>query len=119
MAFMHSCLGVVGAIVSGAIRDIPGIQRSGLSIWAKGRVPGHGPFNAVELGGEVDVSGLSVSEGDVLVADADGITKVPLNVLDKIVDVCEEVKKDEAKIQKFFSVKDKSRYKTWTSADYT
>jgi len=119
MAFMHSCLGAVGLVACGAIRDVPGIQRSGLSVWAEGRVPGHGPFNVISLGEKVEVSGLNVSEGDVLVADADGITRVPEEILGDIIKVCEEVRKDEAQIQKFFSVKDKSRYASWISKDYT
>ena len=102
MAFMHSCLGAVG-----------------LSVWAEGRVPGHGPFNAISLGENVEVSGLNVSEGDILVADADGITRVQEDILGDIIKVCEEVRKDEAQTQKFFSVKDKTRYASWISKDYT
>ncbi len=119
MAFMHSCLGAVGVVACGAIRDVPGIQRSGLSVWAEGRVPGHGPFNAISLGENVEVSGLNVSEGDILVADADGITRVQEDILGDIIKVCEEVRKDESQTQKFFSVKDKTRYASWISKDYT
>ena len=119
MAFMHSCLGAVGMVASGAIRDVPGIQRSGISVWAEGRVPGHGPFNAISLGDQVNVAGLNVNEEDVLVADADGITKIENEILKDIIKVCEEVRKDEARTQKFFSVKDKTRYKSWTAQDYT
>ena len=119
MAFMHSCLGAVGVVACGAIRDVPGIQRSGISVWAEGRVPGHGPFNAVSLGDQVNVAGLNVNEEDVLVADADGVTKIEKEILNDIIKVCEEVRKDEARTQKFFSVKDKTRYKSWTAQDYT
>ena len=119
MAFMHSCLGAVGVVACGAIRDVPGIQRSGISVWAEGRVPGHGPFNAVSLGEQVNVAGLNVNEEDVLVADADGVTKIENEILNDIIKVCEEVRKDEARTQKFFSVKDKTRYKSWTTQDYT
>ena len=119
MAFMHSCLGAVGVGACGAIRDVPGIQRSGISVWAEGRVPGHGPFNAVSLGDQVNVAGLNVNEEDVLVADADGVTKIEKEILNDIIKVCEEVRKDEARTQKFFSVKDKTRYKSWTAQDYT
>ena len=119
MAFMHSCLGAVGVVACGAIRDVPGIQRSGISVWAEGRVPGHGPFNAVSLGEQVNIDGLNVNEEDVLVADADGITKIENEILKDIIKACEEVRKDEARTQKFFSVKDKTRYKTLTAQDYT
>ena len=119
MAFMHSCLGAVGVVACGAIRDVPGIQRSGISVWAEGRVPGHGPFNAVSLGEKVSVAGLNVNEEDVLVADSDGVTKIEKEILKDIIKVCEEVRKDEGRTQKFFSVKDKTRYKTWTAQDYT
>ena len=54
-----------------------------------------------------------------MVADADGVTKIENEILKDIIKVCEEVRKDEARTQKFFSVKDKTRYKTWTAQDYT
>ena len=82
-------------------------------------MPGHGPFNAVSLGEQVNVSGLNINEEDVLVADADGITKIENEILNDIIKVCEEVRKDEARTQKFFSVKDKTRYKSWTTQGYT
>ena len=44
---------------------------------------------------------------------------VEKEILKDIIKVCEEVRKDEARTQKFFSVKDKTRYKTWTAQDYT
>ena len=75
--------------------------------------------NAVSLGEQVNVSGLNINEEDVLVADADGITKIENEILNDIIKVCEEVRKDEARTQKFFSVKDKTRYKSWTTQGYT
>ena len=46
-------------------------------------------------------------------------TKIENEILKDIIKVCEEVRKDEARTQKFFSVKDKTRYKSWTAQDYT
>ena len=119
MALKHKALGAVGVINGGSIRDLPGIAAAEMPVWATGRVPGHGPFNAISLGENVEVSGLNVSEGDILVADADGITRVQEDILGDIIKVCEEDRKDEAQTQKFFSVKDKTRYASWISKDYT
>ena len=44
------------------------------------------PFNA-SLGEQVNVSGLNINEEDVLVADADGITKIENEILNDIIKV--------------------------------
>ena len=45
MAGLHKRLGVVGAVVDGTVRDVPGIEGVGLPMWAWGAVPGHGVFH--------------------------------------------------------------------------
>ena len=67
----------------------------------RGRVPGHG-LNAVSLGEQVNVSGLNINEEDVLVADADGITKIENEILNDIIKVCEEVEKMKQELKNSF-----------------
>ena len=77
MAYIMKALGAIGAVVDGNARDIPGIEQAGLDTWATGRVPGHGPFSMIEHGIDVDIAGLAISPGDILVCDGDGVTRVP------------------------------------------
>ena len=48
MAHQMSALGAVGVVVDGNARDIPGIDRAGISLWATGRVPGHAYFAMID-----------------------------------------------------------------------
>jgi len=103
MAHRHRALGCVGAVVDGNARDVPGIRRAGLGLWARGRVPGHGPFNIVRHGAPVTVADLHISPGDLLVCDDDGVTRVPLDIAGDVAKACAEVQEREAGIMQRFS----------------
>lgn len=104
MAFQMSALGAVGALVEGNARDIPGIEKAGLPLWATGRVPGHGPFNMIEHEIPVTVASLQINPGDILVCDADGATRVPVAEAVDVAKMCAEVRAKEAASHKFFSI---------------
>jgi regulator of RNase E activity RraA len=80
MAATHKLLGVTGAAVDGSVRDLMGIKRVGLPVWGKGLVPGHGIFNLISLNRPVVACGLLIKPGELLVADIDGLTKIPLGM---------------------------------------
>ena len=44
MATLHKRCGTVGVVCDGSIRDVDGIKRVGLPVWATGEVSGHGRF---------------------------------------------------------------------------
>lgn len=100
MAAAHRAFGVTGAVVDGTIRDLDGIRKIGLSMWAHGLVPGHGVFNLVGINGSVTVSQLLIQPGDLLVADRNGVVKVPLGYeIDTILDRCDKILEYETKLQ--------------------
>lgn len=74
--------GVAGIILDGAVRDVEGIREAGLPVWAAGVSAAgpykHGPFRLrvpIALGGAV------CHDGDIVVADAEGVYFVaPENV---------------------------------------
>lgn len=80
MAEQHKLLGSTGMVVDGTIRDIKGLLRAGLPIWARGQVPGHGLFFTTRFDAPVTVSDLAVSPGDLLAADGDGVVKIPKSI---------------------------------------
>ena len=102
MAYQMKALGAVGALVDGNARDVPGIKQAGLPLWATGRVPGHGPFNMIEQGQDLVISGLLIRTGDVLVCDGDGITRIEPRLLNDVIRACQEVRAKEAKTHKYF-----------------
>lgn len=66
--------GLAGLVVNGYVRDLVTLRTLGLAVYSLGSCPAAG--NAVEMGRlQVDVScgGVTVSPGDVLVGDPDGL----------------------------------------------
>ncbi|MDP7612530.1 MAG: hypothetical protein QF908_00930 [Dehalococcoidia bacterium] len=106
MAYIMKAMGAVAAVVDGNARDVPGIKQAGIDLWATGRVPGHGPFNMIEQGQDLVISGLLIRTGDVLVCDGDGITRIEPRLLNDVIRACQEVRAKEAKIHKYFSSPD-------------
>ncbi len=103
MAYQMVALGAVGAVTDGNARDVPGIKKAGLALWATGRVPGHGPFNMIDHGIPVEVAGLRIIPGDILVCDGDGVTRVPVDQAEDILKQSHEVREREGKTFAYFS----------------
>ena len=79
--------GASGVVVDGAVRDLDGIDRVGLPVWAAGVTPA-GPSHDGPgfIGRPVACGGLVVHTGDVVVADRDGVAIIPADRLDEIAD---------------------------------
>lgn len=114
MAYIMKALGAVGAVVDGNARDIPGIEKAGLDTWATGRVPGHGPFSMIEHGIDVDVAGLTISPGDILVCDGDGVTRVSPEIAQDVAKACAEVREKESTSHRYFTAPD-FNFEKWRS----
>lgn len=70
-------LGVVAVVIDGAVRDSEAIRELGFPMFAAGLNP-NGPTKSVSgrLNHPVSIGGVSVSPGDLVVGDADGVTVV-------------------------------------------
>ena len=117
MAHQMAALGTVGVVVDGNARDMPGINRAGLSLWATGRVPGHAYFAMTDHSIPVVAAGLRILPGDILVCDGDGITRVPVDVAEDVLNQCAEVRQREGTGFTYFSnpnfsISDWETYKT-------
>lgn len=114
MTYTMSALGAVGAVVDGNARDVPGIENCGIHLWATGQVPGHGPFNMMEHGIPVEVAGLTITPGDILVCDSDGVTRVPVYIAAEVAKTCADVREKEGQLQRYFTAADFS-FEKWRS----
>ena len=103
MAYRFAALGALGSVVDGNARDVPGIRQAGLNLWASGRVPGHGPFGIVQCATTLDIHGLRIAHGDILVCDADGVTRVPVDEAEQIAEQCAMVRTKESELHEIFS----------------
>lgn len=72
--------GEEGAIVSGGIRDVGHMRRVDYPCWATEYTPITGKWRVetVEINGDVEICGVRVSPGDLVVADETGICFIPI-----------------------------------------
>jgi 4-hydroxy-4-methyl-2-oxoglutarate aldolase len=72
-------IGIRAVIVDGTVRDSDALERLKLPVYARGLSPnGCNKDGAGEVGAIVACGGVAVRPGDVIVADRDGVTVVPL-----------------------------------------
>lgn len=73
-------IGVRAAIVDGTVRDADALQALALPVYARGLCPnGCNKDGAGEVGAVIACGGVAVRPGDVIIADRDGVTVVPLD----------------------------------------
>jgi 4-hydroxy-4-methyl-2-oxoglutarate aldolase len=79
--------GVVGVIADGPVRDIDGLRRQGVPVWASIISPSR-PTKA--LPGTVNMpiacGSVIVSPGDIIVADSDGVIVIPVHEARRVAD---------------------------------
>lgn len=74
--------GAVGAIVDGAVRDVAKMRAAGFAVFARGTCPldSQNRQRVVDRDVPVEIAGVEVSPGDLVVADVDGVVFVPAEV---------------------------------------
>ena len=92
--------GAVAIVIDGMARDLEGILPVGLPVFARGITPNScvrsGPGR---VGFAVVAGGVSVSPGDVIVGDTDGVVVIPQADLAGVVAELEAIRKAEAATQ--------------------
>ena len=78
-------LGIAGVVTDGLVRDAAEIRALGLAVWCRGVTPAasrkDGPG---QVGGTVTIGGVVVRDGDVVVADDDGVVVWPAAQTDEL-----------------------------------
>ena len=77
--------GGIGLVTDGPMRDLVGIIETGLSCFCTGLNP-NSPFNSgpAKIGFPINIGGTTVSSGDIIVADSDGVAIVPFDKIDEV-----------------------------------
>lgn len=79
--------GIIGMVFDGVIRDVAEIAAGPVPVYAKGASHlGPYKYGPGEVGDTVSVGGLLVRSGDVIVGDADGVTAIPLERLEQVIE---------------------------------
>lgn len=94
--------GLVGAIINGAVRDIPSYRLYDFPTWCKGTTPitGKCRIQAVEINGPVTLHDLVVEAGDLIVADDSGVCVIPADKAEYVLQQCKEIVAGEETMRK-------------------
>lgn len=78
--------GVAGLVTDGVLRDLAGVRRSGLDVWAQGAAapPSIAGLTFVDWQQPIGCGGVAVFPDDVIVADEDGAVLIPAAELDHV-----------------------------------
>ena len=84
--------GGIGLITDGPMRDLEGIIETGLSCFCTGLNP-NSPYNSgpAKIGYPTEIGGNTIHSGDIIVADADGVTVVPFNKIDEVIEKLDRI----------------------------
>jgi 4-hydroxy-4-methyl-2-oxoglutarate aldolase len=90
--------GIRGVIIDGMVRDIDALEAMRFPVWARGlSVSGCNKDGAGEVGAVIACGGVAVRPGDVIVADRDGATVVPLGDAAEVAGLAMEIVHKERK----------------------
>jgi len=94
---IHKGLGCLGCVTDGSIRDLDQIA-PGFQLLADRIGPSHAHVHLVDFGGQVNVAGMQVRDGDLIHADRHGAAVIPHAVADKVAGAAALLQKREAVI---------------------
>lgn len=90
MCSTYQAFGSAGLITSGAGRDLEQVRALKYAVFTGSTICSHGYCHMLHLGLPVRVGGLMVYQGDLLHADANGVTNIPLEIAAEVADVSDE-----------------------------
>ena len=90
-----------GYVTDGPVRDYQGIVEAGLPMWCTGINPNspvaQGPG---KVGLPVQIGGMQVETGDMIVADRDGVVVVPFELIEEVIGRLDRIKELESVLDK-------------------
>ena len=84
MCTTYQAFGAAGLITSGGARDLDQVRRIGFPAFSNGAICSHGYSHIVDLHRPVRVGGITIHAGDLLHADTNGVTTIPLEIADQV-----------------------------------
>ena len=87
-ATTHVALGCVGTVTSGGVRDLDEVEPLGFEYYASCLLVSHAYIHLVEVGGPVDVGGITINQGELVFADKHGVVVIPDKVAPYLAEAC-------------------------------
>ena len=93
--------GEIGAIVDGGVRDVGELRALGYPIWSRDVTPltGKWRIQTIQINHTVEIAGVQVTPGDIVVADETGICFVPQDIAGAVLARAREIHAAEARRQ--------------------
>ncbi len=73
-------LGCTGVVTNGAVRDLAGAERRGFPMFSASVSPSHAYVHITDVGHPVEIAGLTIHTGDLLMGDRHGIVRIPRKI---------------------------------------
>ncbi|MFN0104531.1 MAG: RraA family protein [Bryobacteraceae bacterium] len=92
--------GMAGVIVDGGVRDLKEVRSLGLAIYARSVVPSStvSRFAGVAKDVPVQCAGVTIKPGDWIIADEDGVVRVPQEKVKEVLQRAQEIDDRETKM---------------------
>jgi len=101
MCSTYKAFGAVGLVTNGAGRDLEQVRALKFPVFTGSTICSHGYCHLLHLGLPVRVGGLMVNHGELLHADANGVTNIPIEIAAEVADVAGEFVASEETIMKY------------------
>jgi len=86
MAKLLNSIGVVAAVTDGGVRDVGGLKTVGFAAYCRGTTIHHGAMRIFSVDTPVEISGLTISPGDVIHANSEGVIRIPPSCMEALPD---------------------------------
>ncbi len=92
--------GIAGVVLDGALRDGDEVEGLGVPVfgWAATPRTARGRYHEVATNEPVFIEGIRVDPGDLVVADGSGAVFVPAGLADRVVEIAEGIRREEARL---------------------
>ena len=91
-AALFSAFHCVGAVTNGSVRDIPEVNESGFALFAAHVSPSRAYAHLVDHSTPVEICGLTVKPGDLLVVDRHGLLSIPTEAHDRLIEAANNIR---------------------------
>ncbi len=91
MCTSYKTFGAQALITSGAGRDYEQVKALGFPCFCDGYIASHGYPHFIDIHVPIHVGGLVVNAGDLIHADANGVTNIPVEIGAEVAQACEEL----------------------------
>jgi regulator of RNase E activity RraA len=101
MCSTYQGFGSAGLVTNGAGRDLEQVRALKYPVFTGSTICSHGYCHMLHLGLPVRVGGLMVNHGDLLHADANGVTNIPIEIASEVADIGGEFLAAEELVMKY------------------